>query len=69
MRSMPPTPTGWFSRVLDEGNHWTIIAEVPPVSKGEFYRALARDRGRLAVDDIVVSRSATERLAAVAARR
>ena len=54
---------------LDEGNHWTIIAEVPPVSKGEFYRALARDRGRLAVDDIVVSRSATERLAAVAARR
>ncbi len=54
---------------LDEGDSWTIIAEVPPVSKGEFYRALARDRGRLAVDDIVVSNSATERLAKVAARR
>ena len=23
----------------DEGDNWTIIAEVPPVSKGEFYRA------------------------------
>ena len=54
---------------LDEGESWTIIAEVPPVSKGEFYRALARDRGKLAVDDIVVSNSATERLAKVAARR
>jgi photosystem II stability/assembly factor-like uncharacterized protein len=53
----------------DEGDTWTIIAEVPPVSKGEFYRALARDRGKLAVDDIVVSNSATERLAKVAARR
>jgi hypothetical protein len=39
------------------------------VSKGEFYRALARDRGKLAVDDIVVSSSATDRLAKVAARR
>jgi photosystem II stability/assembly factor-like uncharacterized protein len=54
---------------LDEGDSWTIIAEVPPVSKGEFYRALARDRGKLAVDDIVVSNSATERLAKVAAAR
>jgi photosystem II stability/assembly factor-like uncharacterized protein len=54
---------------MDEGENWTIIAEVPPVSKGEFYRALARDRGKLAVDDIVVSKSATERLAKVAARR
>jgi photosystem II stability/assembly factor-like uncharacterized protein len=54
---------------VDEGEHWSIIAEVPPVSKGEFYRALARDRGRLAVDDIVVSKSASERLAKVVARR
>jgi photosystem II stability/assembly factor-like uncharacterized protein len=53
----------------DEGDTWTNVAEVPPVSKGEFYRALARDRGKLAVDDIVVSNSATERLAKVAARR
>ncbi len=53
----------------DEGDNWTIIAEVPPVSKGEFYRALARDRGKLAVDDIVVSKTASERLAKVVARR
>jgi photosystem II stability/assembly factor-like uncharacterized protein len=53
----------------DEGDSWTNVAEVPPVSKGEFYRALARDRGKLAVDDIVVGNSATERLAKVAARR
>ena len=53
----------------DEGDSWTIIAEVPPVSKGEFYRALARDRGKLAVDDIVVSKTASERLAKVVARR
>ena len=53
----------------DEGDTWTIIAEVPPVSKGEFYRALARDRGKLAVDDIVVSKTASERLAKVVARR
>jgi photosystem II stability/assembly factor-like uncharacterized protein len=53
----------------NDGDSWTVVAEVPPVSKGEFYRALARDRGRLAVDDIVVSNSATERLAKVAARR
>ncbi len=37
---------------LDGGDHWTIIADVPPVSKGEFHRGLvrrprqARDRGR-----------------------
>jgi photosystem II stability/assembly factor-like uncharacterized protein len=53
----------------DEGDNWTIIAEVPPVSKGEFYRALARDRGKLAVDEIVVSKTASERLAKVVARR
>jgi photosystem II stability/assembly factor-like uncharacterized protein len=53
----------------DEGDNWTIIAEVPPVSKGEFYRALARDRGKLAVDDIVVGKTASERLAKVVARR
>ena len=53
----------------DEGDTWTIIAEVPPVSKGEFYRALARDRGKLAVDDIMVSKTASERLAKVVARR
>jgi hypothetical protein len=59
---------GWVFESLDGGEHWTIVAEVPPVSKGEFYRALARDRGKLAVDDIVFSKSAADRVASVAAR-
>jgi photosystem II stability/assembly factor-like uncharacterized protein len=51
---------------LDGGDHWSIIADVPPVSKGEFYRGLVRDRVKLAtVDDIVVSDVAARRLAAV----
>jgi hypothetical protein len=51
---------------LDGGDHWTIIADVPPVSKGEFHRGLVRDRAKLAtVDDIVVSDVAERRLAAV----
>ncbi len=51
---------------LDGGDHWTIIADVPPVSKGEFHRGLIRDRIKLAtVDDIVVSDPAARRLAAV----
>jgi len=50
---------------LDGGDHWTIIADVPPVSKGEFHRGLVRDRAKLAtVDDIVVSDVAARRLAA-----
>ena len=51
---------------LDGGDHWTIIADVPPVSKGEFHRGLVRDRVKLAtVDDIVVSDVAERRLSAV----
>jgi hypothetical protein len=50
----------------DEGESWTVIADVAPVSKGEFYRALVRDRPRLAnVDDIVVNEHAARRIAAV----
>ena len=30
---------------LNEGETWTVIADVPPVSKGEFYRALVRESG------------------------
>jgi photosystem II stability/assembly factor-like uncharacterized protein len=56
---------GQIFESVDEGEHWTMIAEVPPVSKGEFYRALARDRGKLAVDDIKVSDTARVRLSAV----
>jgi photosystem II stability/assembly factor-like uncharacterized protein len=48
----------------DNGNSWSIIADVAPVSKGEFYRALVKDRVKLAnVDDIVVSAAAAARFA------
>jgi hypothetical protein len=51
---------------LDGGDSWSVIADVPPVSKGEFHRALVRERGKLAnVDDIVVTESAAKRLASV----
>jgi photosystem II stability/assembly factor-like uncharacterized protein len=50
----------------DDGDHWTIIADVPPVSKGEFYRALVRERPKLAsVDDMAFSKAATDRLQAL----
>jgi hypothetical protein len=48
---------------LDGGDRWTMIADIAPVSKGEFHRALAKGRPRIAgVDDIVVSASAARRL-------
>jgi hypothetical protein len=47
---------------LDGGDGWTIIADVPPVSKGDFYKGLVRDRMKLAnVDDIVANPAATKR--------
>ena len=47
---------------LDSGDNWTIIADVPPVSKGEFHKGLVRDRAKLAnVDDIVANPTATKR--------
>ncbi len=53
---------------VDGGDRWTIIADVAPVSKGEFYRALVKDRQKLAnVDDIQVSASAAARFSGVAA--
>jgi len=49
---------------LDGGDSWTIIADVPPVSKADFYKGLVRDRVKLAnVDDIVASPTANERWA------
>lgn len=52
---------------VDGGDRWSIIADVPPVSKGEFYRALVRDRAKMAnIDDIVVNAAAAaKRLATV----
>jgi hypothetical protein len=47
---------------LNGGDTWTIVADVPPVSKGEFYKGLVRDRMSLAmVDDIVANPVATRR--------
>jgi photosystem II stability/assembly factor-like uncharacterized protein len=49
---------------LDGGDGWTIIADVPPVSKADFYKGLVRDRVKLAnVDDIVASPTAAQRWA------
>ncbi len=50
----------------DGGDRWSMIAEVAPVSKGEFYRAMAKGRPRIAgVDDIVVDTAAATRFASV----
>jgi photosystem II stability/assembly factor-like uncharacterized protein len=47
---------------LDGGDTWTIIADVAPVSKGEFYRGLVKNRQKLAnVDDVVVNATAQNR--------
>jgi len=47
---------------VDAGDSWTIIADVPPVSKADFYKGLVRDRVKLAnVDDIVANPTATKR--------
>jgi len=52
----------------DGGDTWTIIADVAPVSKGEFYRGLVKDRIKLAnVDDLVISDAAAMRFKATAA--
>lgn len=53
---------------LDEGETWTVIADVPPVSKGEFYRALVRDRQKMAnIDDISINRAQSQRVQEAAA--
>jgi photosystem II stability/assembly factor-like uncharacterized protein len=53
---------------LNEGETWTVIADVPPVSKGEFYRALVRDRQKMAnIDDIAINPAQTRRVQEAAA--
>ena len=50
---------------LDEGETWCIVADVAPVSKGEFYRGLRKDRVVLAtVDDIEFNATAAARIGA-----
>ena len=48
---------------LDGGDSWTIIADVPPVSKADFYKGLVRDRVKLAMS---TTSSPTQRDEAVA---
>ncbi len=51
---------------LDGGDTWCIIADVAPVSKGEFYRGLRKDHAFIAtVDDVQVNPTAAARLSAV----
>jgi len=53
---------GQLFESLDGGETWTIIADVAPVSKADFYKGLMRDRVKLAnVDDIVASPTAAAR--------
>ena len=50
----------------DGGDTWRIIADIAPVSKGEFHRALTKGRPRIAgVDDMVVNAAAAARFEAV----
>ncbi len=57
---------GQLFNSLDGGDRWTMIAETAPVSKGEFYRALAKGRSRIAsVDDMLITDKAAGREAAV----
>ena len=54
---------GQVFQSLDSGDRWTIVADVAPVSKGEFYRGLAKNRPPLAiVDDMKFNEHASERL-------
>src|SRR5689334_506518 len=53
---------GQVSESTDGRHSWTITADVPPVSKADFYKGLVRDRVKLAnVDDIVANPTATKR--------
>ena len=57
---------GQIFESLDGGDSWTIVADVAPVSKGEFYRGLVKDRVPLAtVDDVTFTAVAQARLGAV----
>lgn len=48
----------------DGGEHWSVIADIAPVSKGDFHKALAKGRPPLAdLDDMAFNAAATKRLA------
>jgi len=47
----------------DGGDRWRMIADIAPVSKGEFHRSLAKGRPRIAgIDDIKVNPVAAVRI-------
>ena len=59
---------GQLFESLDDGDSWRIVADIAPVSKGEFFRALAKDRRKLAtVDDMVINDAAAARFATAGA--
>jgi len=48
----------------DGGDHWRIVAEIGPMSKGDFYRALAKGRPPMVnIDELEVPGPAAERFA------
>jgi len=48
----------------DGGDHWRIVAEIGPVSKGDFYRALAKGRPPMTnIDDLKIGGPAADRIA------
>jgi photosystem II stability/assembly factor-like uncharacterized protein len=48
----------------DGGDHWRMIAEVGPMSKGDFYRALAKGRPPMtSTDDLKIGGPAADRIA------
>ena len=49
----------------DGGDRWSIIADLPPLSKGDFWRAMAKGRAPIAnLDDMAFNSKAAARLEA-----
>lgn len=48
----------------DGGDRWSVVADLSPLSKGDFYRAMAKGRGTIAnLDDMAFNAKAAERIA------
>lgn len=49
---------------LDQGDHWSVVAEVPPVAKGDQHKGLAKNRQHLVgIDDLLFVGQGKERVA------
>lgn len=56
---------GQIFETRDGGDHWRMIAEIGPMSKGDFYRALAKGRPPMSnIDEIKIPGPAGDRIAA-----